>query len=83
MTAHKLTADEVAAHLRNKRRAWRSRLDAADTSAKVACAAWDRARAAAVQAERRGRPEAYDELQKILTDWAKGWERWVAQHDSE
>ena len=72
----------VSRRLANKRRLWEQRLAGARSREDLVRIAYDRARAAVRAAERKGRPEAADELAQVLCAWAQRWEEWEARGDT-
>lgn len=78
-----MTTVTATRRLENKRRAWEQRLAKARSRDDLVRIAYDRARAAVRLAERRGHPEAADQLAQVLCQWAQQWEEWEARGDTQ
>lgn len=71
MSAPTRTAPDARKRLENLAKFWNDRINAVRSDAALAQVCFDRARAAARQAQRDGNPRAMHELAELLATWAQ------------
>jgi hypothetical protein len=78
MTTTQMTP-EARRRLANQAEMWKARYAACATYVDVVRVAFDRARAVARTAERRGNPEVWKHLAELITNWCNDMEQAQAQ----